>query len=113
MASPGLQIGGTPERRRHPRLTVSLPCKLATGGVSRFAFARTQNVSQSGALLEMDFERPINPGDRLNLAVAWRDQAVIPAHALREAKVIRVSPVGQRRHIVAVEFLRPALSAAA
>ena len=55
----------------------------------------------------------MNPGDRLNLAVAWRDQAVIPAHALREAKVIRVSPVGQRRHIVAVEFLRPALSAAA
>lgn len=103
-----------PDRRRHPRLTLMRPCKVGTHGACRFAFARTRDVSRSGAMLEMDLERPLNPGDRIDLAVAWRDEPVLPSTALIEAKVIRVLPTGKpNRHAVAVEFQRAAMAQAA
>lgn len=88
------------ERRQSERLSVERPVKLRREAAGRFDVARTVNISQTGALIEVHCSRPLNPGERVALAIAPAQSAVLKAAHMIPARVVRASPSS-----VAVEFL--------
>ena len=96
----------TTERRLFPRETITRPCTLFRRRTQRFVAARTCDLSPGGALLEVESARPLVPGEKLDVGVAWTSSPVIPRDALVEAKIVRVTERGPNRQVVAVRFDR-------
>lgn len=95
------------ERRRHRRDPVDRPCKMFHRPSLRFWAGRTSNVSEGGALLTLESPRAPEPGDAVDVVIAWSDRPVLPGDSLVRSEVVRVGEsVGDRR-TVAVRFSRP------
>ena len=97
------------DRREHVRVDMNRPCKVFLPATSRYCPGRTRNVSEGGALVELDAPRDLKPGDVLELGIAWTNRAILPADALVEAKVVRtvsavILPDGTTRRTVGVRF---------
>lgn len=98
------------ERRRHHREAVDRPCKMFHRPSLRFWAGRTCNVSEGGALLTMESPRAPEPGDTVDVVIAWSDRPVLPGDSLVRSEVVRVNPSDGDRRTVAVRFSRPLAS---
>ncbi|CAG1001602.1 hypothetical protein PHYC_02928 [Phycisphaerales bacterium] len=92
------------DRRRHERLAVTRPCKIYHAGSARYLSGYTRDLSASGALLEIDSPRPVNPDDILDVLVAWNDRALLHERDQIPARVTRVLRTDSPRQFVAVAF---------
>lgn len=95
------------EHRAHPRAALSRPAKVFHHNSARYFPAHTCNLSRGGTLLRLDSRRPFNPGDRIDILIAWSDRALlhhkdaIPATIARSAR----GPAGET--FVAAAFNEP------
>lgn len=92
------------ERRLFARQSVERPCKVFRRGTQKYVPAVTLDVSAGGAMLEMRTVRPIKPGERIDVGVAWSRAPILLEDALMEARVVRVIQLAEDRQSVAVQF---------
>ncbi|MCC6675648.1 MAG: PilZ domain-containing protein [Phycisphaerales bacterium] len=104
------------ERRSFPRLRITRSCKVFHPGTQKFLPARTTDVSAYGALLRIDSPRALQPGEELDIAVAWDGEPILPQECLMRATVVRTGPGtladAERCQTVAVRFRTPVREAA-
>ena len=94
----------TQERRRDARIPLSKPVKVQCAHTGRYLRGRTDNLSASGALLEIEHPSLLVPGQRLKVGIAWnRSQTVLEQGGLAEAVVVRSLGHGESQR-VAVRF---------
>lgn len=98
------------ERRRHPRYEVSRPCKVHHPSTRRYEPAETLDVAAGGLLMHLDSSRPLAPGDRVEVVVAWDDSVILASDAQIPAKVVRVIDSDEGGQTVACAFERAALA---
>lgn len=97
----------TKDRRQGRRLPIARPAKLRCLQSGKYMVGRTQNVSTSGALLEVDRPSLLISGQRLAVGIAWRPgQALLHGNQLIQATVVRCLALGLTQH-VAVKFDTP------
>lgn len=79
------------ERRAHPRESLTRPCKLYVPRIGRYVSGQTSNLSEGGALVWLDRDGGLEPGDSIFLGVAMlRRQVVLTSSQMHEARVERV-----------------------
>lgn len=104
------------ERRAFPRHRITRPCKVFQPATQKFIPARTADVSAYGALLRIDSPRTLQPGEALDIAVAWDGEPLLSRQSLMRATVIRLGPStiaeAERCQTVAVRFSAPVREAA-
>ncbi len=93
-----------PDRRLHARTPIDRPCKVYHRASRQYLPARTCDLSSGGALIRIDSARPINPGDELDVFIAWGKKPVVNSAELVPAKVVRVAASLERHQAVAVQF---------
>ena len=59
-----------PDRRRHERHAVEKLCKIYDPASRRFAPGRTRDISRSGALVTIQWARPLSEGDHIDIIIA-------------------------------------------
>ncbi|MEM1165457.1 MAG: PilZ domain-containing protein [Planctomycetota bacterium] len=94
----------TTDRRRHPRVTAVRACKVRPARSVRYLPAQTADVSGGGALVRLDSEHELKPGEAIEVAVAWNGEAVLPDEAVQRAIIRRVYTTGDGQQAVGVEF---------
>ncbi len=95
------------ERRTEPRFPVARTGKLFREQAHRSEIARTRNVSRGGALLELHGERPIAVGERVELIIAWTDEALLPRESMTSAVVVRAEATETGTQSVALRYDTP------
>lgn len=95
----------TEERRQHDRAPIVRTCKVRPVGAIRFDAGSTNDASWGGVALTLHTARRFNPGDNVELVVAWEGESVAtaPATTARVARVIETDPGVQR---LALDFQR-------
>jgi len=94
-------------------------CKVRDRRTLLFSAGKTSDISVGGAMLRVDRARAFAPGDELDVAIAWGNDAVLTGDSLVRATVRRVMPIDHHHQAVAVQFddsveeRRPAASARA
>jgi hypothetical protein len=94
------------DRRRHTRWALVRACKLRRASSLAFEAARTRDVSPSGARLVTIGNKQYTVGDRIELAVAWSDEAVVNQDSLIVGRIVRTSPA-ESGQTLAIEFENP------
>ncbi len=94
----------TDDRRFHDRRTVCRRCKVIHRDSLHFANALTRNLSEGGALLEVDSHRPLSPGDEIEVGIEQDERGFIAAEELIFARVVRAGSFGKGRQLIAVEY---------
>ncbi len=94
------------DRRRWERRDLEAPCKLLHAASGRYLHGRTRNVSLGGALLVLDVGRPLLPGEPMELGLAIEPKGLLPAGAMRPARVVWADLAGEGQRL-ALEFERP------
>ena len=97
-------MGPNPDRRQHARTPIDRPCKVYHRASRQYLPARTCDLFFSGALIRIDSACLINPGDELDVFIAWGKKPVVNSAELVPAKVIRVAASLERHQAVAVQF---------
>ena len=92
------------DRRRHARVAAARPCKVFRESTCRYTAATTRDVSAGGVLLELQPSRPILPGERLGVGIAWTGAAILSDTAMIDGVVVRVEDLDDDRQSVAVRF---------
>jgi len=69
-----------------------------------YSLALTRNVSEGGALLEVDSLRPLASGDEIEVGIEEGDKGFIGQEDLIFARVVRATDFGKGRQLVAVEY---------
>jgi len=106
-----LRIEG--DRRRHPRVEVTQPCKICDPRSGRYLAGTTRDVSSHGLLIELPRLIDLKPGERLHVGVAMkRRQGLLLAKEMIEAKVVRSLPTMNDHTLLAVQFENPVALAA-
>ena len=83
------------ERRRVARFPVSRPVKLRCSDSGRYVAGVTNNISSSGALLEVQHPSLLVAGQRMQMGIAWtKGQAVIPTEKMTDCTVVRSVGIG-------------------
>jgi len=95
------------EQRRHPRVRVERPCKVFHHRTGRYFPGITSDASAGGFLVRIESARPIGPGDRLDVLVAWSERVLLAKADGVEATVTRRLQTGEREQTVAVRFTQP------
>jgi hypothetical protein len=95
------------DRRQNPRMNLSRPGKVRHVPTGRFWPAVTWDMSLSGMLLGVDAPRDIQPGDTLEIYVAWSCRPLLRSDDKIMAEVKRVLPRTDGRQLVGVEFVTP------
>ena len=91
-------------RRFHARQTVTRRCKVIQRDTMIYSLALTRNVSEGGALLEVDSLRPLASGDEIEVGIEEGDKGFIGQEDLIFARVVRATDFGKGRQLVAVEY---------
>lgn len=97
----------TKDRRKHARHLAARLCKVYQPATGRYSPARTIDLSAGGALLEINMPRPLEPGDEIDVALAWVCAGVLEGGSMIRARVVRVQVGEEGRRVVAVEYARP------
>jgi hypothetical protein len=92
------------DRRRHERHAVEKLCKIYDPASRRYAPARTRNISRSGALVTIQWARPLEAGDAIDIVIAWSPRPLLPADAMVRARVARTLAATGEVQTVALEF---------
>ncbi len=95
------------DRRRHPRIDLTAPCKVYHPASRRFAAARTRNLSAGGALLRVETGRPLMPGEAIDIALSLEAKPLLQSISMIASRVIRSLPIGDNAQELAVEFEQP------
>jgi hypothetical protein len=93
-----------PNRRRHPRHSLTRPCKVFHWPTQRYLFSTTCDVSNGGALLLIDSMRMLAPDDRIDVLIAWNEEMILRESDHIRARVVRSLPSRDHEQLVAVEF---------
>jgi len=96
----------TLERRRHPRLPVERPCKVYHHASRTYLAASTCDLSEGGAMIRVDNPRVLNPGDEIDVLVAWTKAPVLHRTAGITGSVIRVPGRFSGHQFIAVKFAK-------
>lgn len=107
--SPGAALF-TGNRRQHHRFNLVRSSKLYRRASNTYVPAKTINLSVGGALLEAAAARPFEPGEVVDIGVAFRPDrsgAVIGNDAMMQAIVVRVETIDEHRQAVALRYLNP------
>lgn len=91
-------------RRYHARTNVTRRCKVIQRATLSYSLATTRNLSEGGALLEVDSLRPLATGDEIEIGIEEQDKGFVGEEDLIYARVIRATDFGKGRQLVAVEY---------
>lgn len=105
-------VGNGADRRRHARAESDNPAKIFHRGSWRYIAARTRDLSEGGALLELPADRPVAVGDMVDVAIGRSGVGVLKNDEFVWARVVRVTPSSRGTSLAAVSLTRP-LSVAA
>jgi len=94
------------ERRRFPRVPLERSCKVFHRPSLRYMRATTRNVSDEGALVEVESHRAIFAGDEMDVMVDWHGRPLLPADAMVRATVMRAEPGREGKRHIAIRFDR-------
>jgi len=101
-----MKIQTRPEQRRFPRTTIEKPCKVFHPASARYLQARTLNVSDAGAMLEILWPCKLKAGEALD-AYLPPDGVVIVNESHRiGARVVRVLSTASTC-VAAIKFAKP------
>tara|TARA_Y100000815_G_C13132764_1_gene421234 strand:- start:332 stop:679 length:348 start_codon:yes stop_codon:yes gene_type:complete len=103
----------TTNRRAFQRANATLPCKVLRPNAARYLAARTSDVSQGGALIEITTPTALASGERLRVGVAWIDEPILRGNRTIDAEIVRVTPLHDGRQTLAIRFDSPQIEAAA
>jgi hypothetical protein len=92
------------DRRCHPRQFLEKPCKVYDPASRRFAPGQTRNISRGGALITVQWARPMSAGDPIDIVIAWSPRPLLPADAMVRARVARTVAVTGDVQVLALEF---------
>ena len=94
------------DRRRHPRLAVSRPCKMFDDRSVRYRSGVTTNISRGGALIKMHQNCSVEPGDPVYLGVASSGRhGLMSRDEMIHAEVVRIDADDPAGPTVAVRFV--------
>ncbi|MCA9291007.1 MAG: PilZ domain-containing protein [Phycisphaerales bacterium] len=77
------------ERRRDPRHTVMVPCKLYDPRSRKYTRALTCNISAGGIMIDLPYDRDLKPGDRIMVGVPSSPGEAVIAQADMRAGTVR------------------------
>jgi acyl dehydratase len=92
------------DRRRHPRQPVEKLCKVYDPVSRRYAAGCTKNVSPCGALVAVQWARPLAVGDAIDVVVDWTGKRLLPADAMIRGRIARTDASAGEVQVIAVEF---------
>ena len=92
------------ENRAHPRVPLERPAKVFHEGTRRYLPAITSNISNGGVLLRVTSPRPLLPGDRIDVLIAWSNRAVLSSKDRIPARVTRAARVASGEQFVGIAF---------
>ena len=94
----------TIDRRRFQRHDLEKPCKVYDPASRRFAPGQTRNISRCGALVTVQWARPMSPGDPIDIVIAWSPRPLLPADSMVRARVSRTLASTGEVQVLALEF---------
>ncbi|MBX3386732.1 MAG: PilZ domain-containing protein [Phycisphaeraceae bacterium] len=100
-----IQPASAADRRRDRRFGLARPSKVFRRATQTFIPALTRNISRSGALVELASARPMRLGEIVDIAVAYRRDALLMKETLVQAIVVRVDAIDDARQAVALRYL--------
>jgi len=96
------------DRRDGQRVSLTRPCKVFEPRARKYVAGTTCNVGTDGMLLRLDRALPLEPGDRLYVAIAQkRRQALLRSDEMFAVRVIRMMSITSGEVAVAVRFADP------
>ena len=98
---------GSDERRRDARLELNRPVKVECAHTGRYVTGYTQNLSTTGALMDIDHPSLMVPGQRIKIGVAYtRQSVIIKKDEMIPGTVVRSVGLGNIQ-TVAIQFDEP------
>ena len=92
------------ERRRDARLAMNRPVKVECEHAGRYVTGYTQNLSTTGALMDIDHPSLMVPGQRVKVGVAYtRRSVIIKKEEMIPGTVVRSAGLGNTQTI-AIQF---------
>jgi hypothetical protein len=107
MATTTQELVHKPDRRRYSRHDILRPCKVFDPVSMRFAPGHTKNISQSGAVVLIQWGRHLSIGDAIDLVIGWSPKPLLPADAMVRCRIARTIAATGEVQVVAVEFDHP------
>lgn len=101
------------DNRAHPRVFLERPAKVFHQGTRRYLPAVTSNISGGGVLIRVLSPRPLDPGDRLDVLIAWSNRTVLSSSDRVAGSVTRAARGASGEQFVAVAFDKAMVSAPA
>ncbi|MEY3231799.1 MAG: PilZ domain [Planctomycetota bacterium] len=92
------------DRRAETRAPLSCACKVLHEASGRYWYATARDVSRHGMLLGVESTRPLQPGDRVMVHVAWSPTPLLASREGVIAEVKRVMPRIDGVQYVGVRF---------
>lgn len=96
----------TPERRSHPRIPLERACKVFHRPSRTYLAASTCDLSEGGAMIRVDNPRVLNPGDEIDVLIAWSKAPVLQRSRAITGNIVRVPGSFARHQFIAVKFLK-------
>ncbi len=98
----------TPERRRDPRIPAQHPVKIKCDqSAGRYIAGTTDNVSDGGAMLMLDYPRLLCTGQKVQIGIVSNPtRGMLTTEDFVEATIVRSLGHGDTQH-VAVRYARP------
>ena len=96
----------TLERRRHPRIPIERACKVYHRPSRTYLAASTSDLSEGGAMIRVDNPRVLNPGDEIDVLVAWTKAPVLQKTRAITGSIIRVPGSFAKHQFIAVKFAK-------
>jgi hypothetical protein len=95
----------TGDRRVHPRVEFSRPCKIFSPALQRYFLGTTRDLSPGGLLIDIGHLVDVRPGDVLHVGVATkRREQFLRSNDMIEATVIRTMTTVDDHTTFAVKF---------
>lgn len=92
-------------------MQVARPCKVYHPGSRQYLPARTVDYSPVGAMIEVLHDRPLPPGERVDVLIAWSHRTLLSAADHVPGTVVRA--IAGERRLIAVDFTATGAAAAA
>ncbi len=94
------------ERRADRRFAAAVPAKVYDSKARRYRPARTVDLSNGGALIEITGGAGLHPGDRVDMALSFDDRLpVVRQDDLIGAIVVRTAGLSHASRTVGVRFI--------
>lgn len=95
------------EQREYERSANACDVKMYIPSTRKFKPGRTLNTSLHGALVEINRNANLHPGDEIKLAIDWHeDQTLIEQSRMISAKVVRTVPTSPHMMNIGLHFER-------